>query len=369
MKKLLIVITAIFLIAAAWYVFKDTKITAPVTDSDNLNDHLRQAPVNRIDLSGIRPDTLLVPAEDVMSPDIEAAEMLNSFSSTQAIHFGNYIIVMEFLTNNVAAYTQGGDFVRRIGSSEVSQATSITASSDSLYIYDYGNKGVHLYNTELDYQRSFPFDAPYYTQGSIKVNNTHVAYQREDASGFRIGESGANKLLFIAESDQPNAPVAELFPRIVPFGKHPGGFNNLLFSMNGRSDIVASYPALPYLFVYRNFDQHRNLLLVSPKFEEIENPGLTPFQPVMGEAVRISNLMDNIYLRNNGDILLFSFGELHYIRLQRSGDYEYRRSYVLVRGDNGMEVKSINSIDESRTRPGTFYIVSSGKLIILELPE
>jgi len=369
MKKLFTGILAIVLIASAWYVLKDTTITVPVTDSDNLNDLLRGGLVNRIDLSGITPDTLIIPAEDVMSPDIEAAEMLNSFSSTQAIHFGNYIIVMEFLTNNVAAYTQGGDFVRRIGSSEVSQATSITASSDSLYIYDYGNKGVHLYNTELDYQRSFPFDAPYYTQGSIKVNNTHVAYQREEASGFRVGDSGVSKLLSVADINYPGSPIEDLIPRIVPPGKHPGGFNNLLFSMNVRSDIVASYPALPYLFVYRNFDQHRNLLLVSRKFEEIENPGLTPFQPVMGEAVRISNLMDNIYLRNNGDILLFSFGELHYIRLQRSGDYEYRRSYVLVRGDNGMEVKSINSIDESRSRPGTFYIVSSGKLIILELPQ
>lgn len=369
MKKLLIGITAIFLIAAAWYLLSDTTETSPTTDSENLNELLRQAPVNWIDLSGIRPDTLLVPAEDVMSPDNEAAEMLNSFSSTQAIHFGNYVIVMEFLTDNLAAYTPGGDFVKRIGNGEVLQAASVTANSERLYVYDYGNKVIHSYNTDLVYQRSIPFSAPYYTQGSISVNDAHLAYQREDASGFRVGESGANKLLSIAETDQPNAPVAELFPRIVPFGKHPGGFNNLLFSMNIRSDIVASYPALPYLFVYRNFDQHRNLLLVSPRFEEIENPGLTPFQPVMGEAVRISNLMDNIYLRNNGDILLFSFGELHYIRLQRSGDYEIRRSYVLVRGDNGLGVKSINSIDESRTRPGTFYIVSSGKLITLELPE
>lgn len=368
MKKLLTSILAILLIASAWYVLKDTTVTAPITDSDNLNDLLRGTPINRVDLSGITPDTLVIPAEDVLNPEIEAAEMLNSFSSTQAIHFGNYIIVMEFLTTNVAAYTPGGNFVQQIGGGEVSQAASITANSESLYIYDYGNKVIHIYNADLVYQRSFPFNAPYYTQGSIKVNDTHVAYQREDASGFRVGESGVNELLSIAEISEPNSPVADMIPRIVPTGKHPGGFNNLIFSMNGRSDIAVSYPALPYLFVYRNFDQYRNLLLISSSFAEVGNPELTPFQPVMGEAVRINNLMDDIYLRENGDILLFSFGQLHYIQLQRNGDYEYSLNYTLIPADTGRAIESISSIDELQNRPGTFTIVSSGKLLTLDLP-
>lgn len=368
MKKILTGTLAILFVASAWYVLRDTSVTPPVTDSDNLNDLLRGAPVHRIDLSGITPETLLIPAENVLSPDIESAEMLNKFSSTQAIHFGNYVIVMEFLTDNVAAYSFGGDFIQRIGSGEVSQAASITTNSESLYIYDYGNKVIHSYDTELGFQRSFPFDTPYYTQGSIKINDTHVAYQREDASGFRVGDSGVNELLSVAEIGEPNSPVADMIPRIVPSGKHPGGFNNLLFSMNARSDIVASYPALPYLFVYRNFAQYRSLLLDSSSFEEIENPDLTPFQPVMGEAVRISNLMDDLYLRDNGDILLFSFGQLHYIQLQRDGDYEYSRTFALMRGDTGRTIESINSIDESKTHPGIFYIVSSGKLLRIELP-
>lgn len=369
MKKLLTGTLAILFVASAWYVLRDTTEIAPITDSDNLNALLQGAPVNRIDLSVINPDTLLIPADDVLSPDIEAAEMLNSFSSTQAIHFGDYLIVMEFLTDNVAAYTSDGDFVQRIGNGEVSQASSITANTNRFYIYDYGNKVIHSYNAELDYQRSFPFDAPYYTQGSLKINDTHMAYQREEASGFRVGDAGADELLSVAEIARPNSPVAQMIPRIVPSGKHPGGFNNLLFSMNERSDVVASYPALPYLVVYRNFDQYRSLILVSSNFEEIENPDLTPFQPVMGEAVRISDLMDDLYMRNNGDILLFSFGHLHYIHLQRNGNYTYSRSYVLMRGDTGSVIESISSIDESRKKPGTFYIVSSGKLLTLELPN
>ncbi len=368
MKKPLTVIFAILIVVVALYVLRDDSVPAPVTDSDNLNALLTGAPINSIDLSASIPDTVFIPAENVFSPEIEAAEMLDSFSSTQAILFGDYIIVMEFLTNNVVAYNLDGDFVKRFQNEKISQAASVTANSDSLYIYDYGNKVIHSYNTDLINQRSFPFSAPYYTQGSIKINDTHLAYQREDASGFRIGENGSDQLLVVSQIEQPEKPLAELFPRIVPSGKQPGGFNNLMFSINNRSDIVSAYPALPYLFVYRNFKQHRNIVLSSTASNEVDNPGLAPFDPVMGEAVRINNLMDRLYLTENGDILIFSFGQLHHLRLGRNGNYEHGKSYVFMRGDNGHSINSISSIDESQSQPGRFYIISSELLYIIDLP-
>lgn len=369
MKKLLIGIVAILLAAAAWYLLRDNTIPAPVTDSENLNALLSGAPINRIDLTENRPDTLFISAEQVITPQIESEEMLEPFSSTHAIVFGEYLILMEFLTVKVAAYTRDGEYIKELAEGRISQAASITSNNDTLYIYDYGTKQIHIYDSDLIYQRSFPFEAPYYTQGSLKINGDHIAYQNEDASGFRMADSGVDRLLSIAPLDQPDSTIADLIPRIVPSGKHPGGFNNLLFSMNDRSDVVSSYPALPYLFVYRNFQQYRNILLVSSSYEEIENPDLTPFQPVMGEAVRINDLMDDLYLMDNGDILLFSFGRLHYMQLQKDGGYSYNNSYALFRGDTGNVIQSISSIDGSRQQPRTFYVISSGVLLELELPE
>lgn len=369
MKKLWIVLFALLIVAGAWYVFRNNTEPAPVTASDSLNELLMGAPINSINLSITTPDTVFIPAENVFSPEIEASEMLDSFSSTQAIHFGDYIIVMEFLTKNIVAYNLEGEFVKRFQSEKISQAASVTANSDSLYIYDYGNKVIHTYNEELINQQSFPFSAPYYTQGSIKINDTHLAFQREDASGFRIGLNGSDQLLVVSEIDQPEKFITELFPRIVPSGKQPGGFNNLMFSINNRSDIVSAYPALPYLFVYRSFKQHRNIVLSSSESNEVNNPGLAPFDPVMGEAVRINNLMDRIYLKENGDILIFSFGQLHHLRLGRNGNYEHGKSYVFMRGDNGDSIDSISSIDESQSQPGTFYVISSELLYIIDLPQ
>ncbi len=362
-------IVAILLAATAWYLLRDNTVPAPVTDSENLNALFLGAPINSVNLTGNTPDTLVIPPERILTPKIESDEMLKSFSSTQAISFGEYLVVMEFLTDNVAAYTKSGRYVQKITDGELVQAASITSNSDSLYVYDYGTKQIHVYDSALTYQRSFPFHAPYYAQGSLKINSDHIAYQNEDASGFRMADSEVDRLLSIAPLEQPGSAIANLIPRIVPTGKHPGGFNNLLFSMNSRSDIVSSYPALPYLFVYRNFEHYRNILLISPSFEEIENPGLTPFQPVMGEAVRISDLMDDLYLMDNGDILLFSFGQLHHIQLRRNGDYEYNNSHILLRGDTGSVIQSVSSIDGSRKDPRTVYIVSSGTLFEVELPE
>lgn len=370
MKKILIgIIVAMLMVATGWYLLRYNNVTAPVTDSENLNALLLGAPIDRVDLAVNSTDTLFISAEQVIAPQIKSDEMLEPFSSTQAISFGEYLIVMEFLTNNVVAYTQNGRYVQKLADGELAQAASITSNSDSLFIYDYGTKRVHIYDSDLVYQRSFPFDDPYYTQGSLKINGDHIAYQNEDASGFRISDSGVDRLLSIAPLRQPGSTIADLIPRIVPLGKHPGGFNNLLFSMNDRSDIVSSYPALPYLFVYRNFDQYRNILLVSSTYEEIENPGLTPFQPVMGEAVRIRDLMDDLYLMDNGDILLFSFGQLHHIQLRRNGSYEYNNSHILLRSDTGEVIQSISSIDGSERKPRTFYIVSSGTLFEVELSE
>ena len=369
MKKIVTGILALILIAMAWYLLSDETniVPPPVTGSETLNTLLREAPIDRIDLTLGSFDRLNIPLDKVMALRIESNEMLEPFSSTQAISFGDRLVVMEFLTDNVAAYRQDGSFEKRLSGDFMNQAASISANADSLYVYDYGNKVIHTYDRELTYSRSFPFFMPYYTQGSVLVNDTHIAFQREEASGFRVGDAGVDQLLTVADIDAPNVPVANLVPRIVPSGKHPGGYNNLIFSMNSRSDIAVAFPALPYMFVYRNFEPHRILKLESPAFETVDNPDLTPFEPVMGEAVRIDNLLGDVHLMDNGDILLFSSGVLHYIQLQRNGGYLLDRSFELVRGDTGDAINSVSSIEVADTDPLTIYVVSAGVMFEVEL--
>lgn len=367
MKKLLIGCTAILLVAATWYLLYDESIPPPETESENLNELLRGAPVNTINIGGSTPDTLIISPQRVIKPSLSSDEMLQSFSSTQVKVFGDYLVTMEFLTANVAVYTLEGEYLQNIGGSEIRQAASLASDDENLHIYDYGTKEVHVYNADFMYQESYSFDSPYYTQGSLKMNEAHIAYQQEEASGFRVSDTDYN-LLSVATVDRPDSIILQTIPRIVPSGKHPGGFNTLLFSMNRRSDIVVSYPALPFLFVYRNFEHYRSIVLRAEQFEEVENPKLTPFQPVMGEAVRINSLLDHLFLMDNGDILIYSFEQLHHLQLQRNGSYSHKQSYVLVRGDTGEKIRTVTSMDAARDQSRSLYMVSPGILFELELP-
>ena len=368
MKKFIVFFFVVLLIAAAWFFLTDDTPSPPVTESEKLNEILRSAPISWISLHHGEIDTLEIPAERIMQPRISTDETFSTGEPTQVKPFGEHLIVMEYSSVNIAAITIDGETVTQIGGNELQRPASIMSDGEQLYIYDDGRKQIHIYDADYELIESIPFNNSYYTQGSVVMNREHIAFQHEEASGFRVSESG-RQLLSIVAKENPDSTVFEAIPRIVPAGKHPGGYNNLILSMNNRSDIAAAFPALPYLFIYRNFEHHQSIVLEAEEFAEIENPDLTPFQPVMGEAVRISNLMELIHLRDNGDILLFSSGLLHHLRLQRSGNYSHYRSYALVRGDTGESVQNISSLDSFPNQPQTVYAVSPGFLLEFRLPD
>lgn len=368
MKKFIALLLAVLLIAAAWFYLKKETPSPPVTESDELNKMLRGAPISWISLHQGDIDTLIIPAELIIDPRISADETFSTGQPTQVKPFGDHLVVMEYSSVNIAAITKEGETVSKVGGSELQRAANIMSDGDNLYVYDSGRTEIHVYDRDYTFQNSIRFPHPYYTQGSVVMNRQHIAFQHEEASGFRVSESG-HQLLSVVAKDNPESTVFEAIPRIVPAGKHPGGYNNLILSMNNRSDIAAAFPALPYLFVYRDFEHHQSIVLEAEEFAEIENPDLTPFQPVMGEAVRISSLMGLVHLLDNGDILLFSTELLHHLRLQRNGSYSHYRSYALVRDDTGESIRNISSLDTFPNQPQTIYAVSPGILFELRLPE
>lgn len=368
MKKFIVLFFAVLLIAAAWFFLTDDATSPPVTESEKLNEMLRSAPISRITLHRGEIDTLVLPADRIIEPRITTDETFSTGEPTQVKPFGEHLVVMEYSSVNIAAITRDGETVAEIGGDELQRPSNIMSDGERLFIYDDGRKLIHIYDADYRFIESTPFNNSYYTQGSVVMNREHIAFQHEDASGFRVSESG-RQLLSVVAKENPESIIFEAIPRIVPAGKHPGGYNNLILSMNNRSDIAAAFPALPYLFVYRNFEHHQSIVLDAEEFAEIENPDLTPFQPVMGEAVRISSLMELLYLRDNGDILLFSSGLLHHLRLQRSGSYSHYRSYALVRGDTGESIQNVSSLDTFPNQPQTMYATSQGILFELRLPE
>lgn len=363
------IVAGVFAGVGAWIYFSGSEESSiPDTESNILNELLRGAPVSRMELNALRDDTLVASPIQMTRPSRSSDEMLDTFRSTQVKVFGEYLVVMEFLSDNVAVFGKNGRFIRDLVGADISQAASLMSDGESLFVYDYGNGQMHRYSADLQFQESFPFNAPYYAQESVMMNRDHIILQHEEATGFRVGES-RDSLLTVVDKNQPEQTLFKAIPRIVPSGKHPGGFNDLIFSVNQRSEIVAGYPALPYLFLYRNFEHVHTISLQTPDFDSVDNPPLTPFQPVAGEAVRIYSLLDQVLLTENGDILVYSFGRLHHLKPQRDGSYTHRSSYSIVQENEESPITSISSMEPDPSSPGALYITSDSNVFRIELPQ
>ncbi|MFO7846441.1 MAG: hypothetical protein R6V27_07760 [Balneolaceae bacterium] len=367
-KTLWIGITAVVLAGIGiliYYYSGGSDSAVPETESEVLNELLSAAPLSRIELNIDSGDTLLASKIQMTLPSRRSDEMLDSFRSTQIKVFGDYLVAMDFLTDNIAVFRKSGGFVRYLNRNELSQAASLMSDGESLFVYDYGNKQLHRYNGDLSFEESVSFSAPYYAQGSVSANRNHLVLQNEAATGFRVGET-QDSLLAVMDINQPDQTLFKALPRIVPSGKHPGGFNNLIFSINERSEIAAAYPALPYLFLYRNFEHVQTVVLQAADFETVDNPPLTPFQPVAGEAVQIQNLIDEVLLTESGNILMFGAGRLHHLKPRRNGDIVHHKSYNVVPED-GDPLESVSSLDADPDNPDIVYATSDGRIYRFEI--
>lgn len=369
MKKIALVGLVLCLLLLAWVYLNRSSTTPPPpeTESENLNELLRAAPISWIDLESTALDTLLISAENVIYPQLQGQGQEIFDNSIRAFPFHDNLVVFRYGSPEVYVFNKEGQRVQAIGAETLRRPSTIQSDGNELYIHDYDRKRMFVYDSDFSLVRDFSFENPYYMPGSVAMSKSHLAFQDEEASGFRVSRAKEH-LLSVVEINEPESEVFSGVPRIVPAGKHPGAFNNLKLSMNTANTIVAGYPALPYLFVYDDFEHSQNIFLQSLRFDKVENPSLQPFDPVMGEAVRVNNLMDNIQVMDNGDILLYSMGILHHLERQPTGSYNLEKKYTLIREDSGEEINSVNSIARFPVGNTALYLSGMGSIIKLNFP-
>jgi len=341
----------------------------PETESVTLNQLLHNAPYSRVNLHQISTDTLILPAGQIVDRFPLGGETRNFNRPDQVLMYGDNLVVMEYANPEIFVLNREGEAIRKLQSGERFQRpTAIMSDGKDLYVYDDGEKVLVRFDSELEQLDSIPLSNPYFTAGSVDMNRSYIIYQPDEATGFRVSETD-RKLLAILRNDQRDSIHDELMPRIVPSGKQPGGYNNITFSMNNENTIVAAYPSLPYLFIFNKFEQSHTVILDEETFAEIDNPSLSPFQPVMGEAIRINTLIEFLHITDRGEILLFSQGELYRLKTERDGTYKLHSRTVLVRGDTGDIVRSLTSISRTPDETNGFYATGDGLLFGLILPN
>ncbi|REL39100.1 hypothetical protein DYD21_03850 [Rhodohalobacter sp. SW132] len=347
--------------------------TPPVTESENLNTLLNAAPISWIDLDNAEVDTLVIPENSIFEERLFVDESLYVRLPIQMKAFQDHLITLEFSSGNVVALSKEGEPVQTIGRSgrgpgEFERPIAVMADSENLYIYDDGLRRMSVFNSDLLLLDTFDFKDAVYSENKMKMNDRYLVYQNSNASGFHAPDP-ESFLLTVREIENLDTVYFEALPRIVPSGNHPGAYNNLGLSINSKNKILAAFPGVPYLYLYRDFEHARTIVLESVYYDTTGNPSLRPYPPVDNTGVGVSNILSNIYLLENSDILIASFGLFHHLKSNSNGEYDHHRSYYLKREDTGEQIMIFRDIDSFPDDPFRFFALGWGFIFELTLPD
>jgi hypothetical protein len=345
----------------------------PVTESENLNKLLSNAPINWINLNQSEIDTIIIRSEHIYEESLFVDESLYVANPIQVTAFNSYLVTVEFSSGNVVAIDRNGNPAKKIGRSgrgpgEFERPIAVMNDGSRLYIYDDGLKRISVFDKDFLLVDTFDFTEGVAYENKMKMNNSYLIYQNNNASGFHatIPEGHLMTVRSIAEF---NSIYFEAMPRIVPSGMHPGAYNNILISINYHDEILTAFSGLPYLFLYKDFHHEKTIALEAVHFDTIGNPSLRPYPPVDNTGVRVSGIVNHIFLKDNGDIFIMSFRLLHHLKANQDGDYYTHRSYYLKREDTGEQIMTIRDMDIFPDDPERIYAIGWGFLFDFILPE
>jgi hypothetical protein len=196
------------------------------------------------------------------------------------------------------------------------------------------------------------------------MNNKFIAHQSFSTSGFYSTESGG--ILQIRLKSQPDSVHSSAIPRVVPVGMQPASYNSLLVSINNRNNLVAVYPALPYLIVFEDLEHSLSIGLKSTHFDTTESPSLRPTTPKGNNGVGVKNIIADVKILDNGDILMYSYGLLHHF-VKQEGNYKVKKSYSLLREDTRKSLM-IRDLAVNPENPSRFYVLGWRHIYKIGLP-
>lgn len=334
----------------------------PVTPSENLNTLLNAAPITWIDLNDLVVDTVTIPTENIFEDQLFVDESLYLIRPNNLTLFGKDLIATDFGNPNVVVLNKEGIPQQMIGREgrgpgEFERPMSLMTDGTYLYIYDEGLSRISVFDQEYNLLDTFYInDVAHGMSGrNTAVNKNFIAHQSFFATGFTPDNDDA-PLLSVKPIHHPDSVHFQAMPRIVPTGMQPAAYNNIIVDITDQNRIVGAFPALPYLFIFDNFDHRSTIALEAVHYDTTENPSLEPFQQKEPEDGRVSSILGEIKLFNNGDLLLSSFGYTHHFKSGAGGEYTYHKSYAFFREDTGDRITPRN-LSSSPDAPNIFYAI------------
>lgn len=280
---------------------------APVTPSAGLNDFVRSAPYQYINLDDTDAQEIKLFEGDIIynvnHDPIPGKPLIGQL--TYFTHIHHHFYVFDRRSNAIFQIQQDGRAIGPLtqegsGPGEHLYITGIWANSRYIFAPDGNNGRINLYthNMEPDGMLSG------YLYGSIDLND-EIIVTRNRYNGVVSSDSPEERLISIFPVGDLEDTLVTILPRIVPPGYQPGIFNNSGFSVNNKNQIAASYTPLPWLFLFdENYNHSRTLILESELFDKLKLASLILFKPKGNEGYGGIIPMIQYRLEDNGDLFI-----------------------------------------------------------------
>lgn len=297
-------------------------ITYPQTDSQVLNDFVRTAPLQYINLDEVPVINIRLTSDDMIyeSGGVDDEEILGSLGPT--IIEKDRLYAFERAERRIIQMNLDGEVEKTVvrngrGPGEV-QSIMFMAKNDSLiFVADPGNARINIYDTNFISSSHFNIKNPFLF--IIEANNNYILYNNLNNIGLPF-----TNLITISNIISPSDPVAKVVPKIVPDGFQPNSFNGTNFDINHQNEIAASYTFLPWMFILDStFSLERTLIFESADFA---NRKLLPFKiekenSSNSSALGYDSVIKNFKFLDDGD--LYISDPLGIIHLKRKTDRNY----------------------------------------------
>ncbi len=301
----------------------------PETPSEVLNEVVRSAPYQFIDLDQIEVREIELSDDDIVydvNREIDEGEpvigSLNYFT-----YADNRFFIYDDRSNAIFQIAKNGAAEGPLtrwgnGPGEHEVISGIQANSRYLYAPDGNNGRINRYTHEM--LQADPLQ-DYVSHGGIDVNDEIMLTVNRFNENFAPGKPEQG-LISVFSIENLNDTLATILPRIIPPGYQPAVYNSPMFSMNGKNHIAASYYPLPWLFLFDEEYNHR-LTLIFESSVFVDTVPMEFFKPKGNEGFGGSIQPPQFTLSDNGDLFISVAGKKTPTNHSASGNVPFERAY------------------------------------------
>lgn len=288
----------------------------PQTPFEELNKLINSSKVVRINIDEIPVKQINLLKENVIYSVNNNNDFIGGISSITKTK--NKFIFYDMATKAVYSVSFKGKLKGPLtregkGPGEQNVVIDISSNSDFVYVSDFGNRRINIYDTTMRHLTSLP---DIYSS-VIDINEKLLLHINNQV--FEVGD----QLIMVRPLENLKETSGAIMPALIPKGYQPRIFNNTGFSINNQNMIAASYTPLSWLFLFnQKFELDQLLILEHGAFDTLDLAKMKLEKPKPGEIYGGEKPILNYKLLDNGDIFAALRNEIVWLSQKEDGVYE-----------------------------------------------